>query len=67
MSKLAGAKVIKTYGDFDILATDKPAKRTGKNRVWFRIQLKESKSNKWRIYATLSYARAIDIQFEQEK
>jgi hypothetical protein len=40
------------------------AKRTGRDRIWFQIRQRDDK--KWRVSATMSYARALDVQFERD-
>lgn len=40
------------------------AKKFGKNRVW--IQIRQTGSKRWRMSASLSYARSADIQFTDE-
>jgi hypothetical protein len=40
------------------------AKRTGRDRIWFQIRQRDGK--KWRVSATMSYARALDVQFERD-
>jgi hypothetical protein len=41
------------------------AKRTGKDRVW--IQIRQQKPKKWHVSTTLSYAQALDVQFQRDK
>ncbi len=42
----------------------KPAKRDGKNRV--RIQIRQTPEKPFRVNTCLSYARAVDILFEED-
>jgi hypothetical protein len=37
------------------------AKRTGKDRIW--IQIRQDSPKKFRVGSSLSYARAVDIEF----
>jgi len=40
------------------------AKLAGRDRVWFQIRQRDPKL--WRVSGTLSYARALDVQFEKD-
>jgi hypothetical protein len=46
----------------EVTANIQRAKRSGKDRVWFQIRQRGPK--RWRVSETLSYARAVDVQFE---
>jgi len=46
-----------------VTAKLQPAKRTGKDRIWFQIRQRGTKH--WRVSEALSYARAVDVQFEK--
>lgn len=42
----------------------KKAKRSGKDRLWIQIRQDETKA--WLVAASLSYARAVDVEFEKD-
>lgn len=67
MAKRASGKVkgevLAEYDGLTISVYPQQAKRTGKDRLWIQIR-QNSKIKRWRVSASLSYARSADIQFE---
>jgi hypothetical protein len=60
----AGAKRIANHKGLEIFIVDNPAKKTGKDRIWIQVRQKDPKQ--WKVVASLSYHRAVDVQFEKE-
>jgi hypothetical protein len=58
------ASLIGKYRGLTIYGNLQKAKRTGKDRLW--IQIRQDQTKPWRVAASLSYARAVDIQFEKD-
>jgi len=56
-------KLITAFKNLKIYVNDSPPKKKGKHRVWIRVRQDEPKE--WRISATLSWTKAIDIRFEK--
>jgi hypothetical protein len=56
---------LKVVDGLKIFINRKPAKGSGKNRIW--IQIRQGKPKQWRVYETLAYARSVDIQFVEDK
>lgn len=55
--------VIAEYEGLTISVSPHKAKKTGKNRLWLQIR-QNGDVKRWRVSASLSYARSADIQFE---
>ena len=53
------------FHGLEIYGVLKKAKKDGKDRVW--IQIRQSNPKKFRVAASLNYARAVDVQFEKDK
>lgn len=68
-SKTGNAKVkgqvIAEYEGLTISVFPQKAKRTGKNRMWLQVR-QNSDVKRWRVAASLSYARSADIQWVEE-
>ena len=60
-AKISG-EAIAEFEDIRIYARLSKAKRKGKDRLWIHIRQGESK--RWKVAATLSYERSLDIRFE---
>jgi hypothetical protein len=57
-------QVVGQFQGFSVYATVRKAKTPrGKDRVWFQIRQDEKK--RWRVAESLSYMRAVDVQFER--
>jgi len=56
--KVEGKKIAEVEG-IEIYATPYPAKKKGKNSIW--IQIRQNKPKRFRVRASLSYARSADI------
>jgi hypothetical protein len=67
MAKLAIGKVkgriLAEFEGLTISVHALPAKKTGRDRLWVQIRQKKG-VKRWRVSASLSYARSADIQFE---
>lgn len=57
-------QILGEIAGLQVTANLQRAKRKGKDRVWFQIRQPGLKA--WRVSETLSYARALDVQFERE-
>jgi hypothetical protein len=57
-------QVLGVVEGIEVTANLQRAKRAGKDRVWFQIRQREPK--RWRVSGNLSYARAVDVQFERD-
>ena len=57
-------RILGTFEGLTISVHPRKAKRAGRNRVWIQIR-QDEKPKKWRVSASLSYARSADIQFEE--
>ena len=56
-------EILAEYEGLTISVSPQKAKRAGKDRLW--IQIRQNASLKrWRVSASLTYARSADIQFE---
>lgn len=55
--------VLAEYEGLTISVLPQKAKRAGKDRLWIQIR-RNSDVKRWRVAASLSYARSADIQFE---
>jgi hypothetical protein len=65
--KANGKVTGRILGDIDgiqVTANVQRAKRSGKDRIWFQIRQRDPKL--WRVSGNLSYARAVDVQFERD-
>ena len=62
--KVAGV-VVAEYEGLTVSVLPQPAKRTGKDRLWVQIR-QNGKVKRWRIAASLSYARSADIEFVED-
>ncbi len=58
------ADVIGEFEGLTIYGKLHSAKRYGKNRVW--IQIRQTEPKRFRVSECLSYARAVDVQFEED-
>ncbi|MGA9060701.1 MAG: hypothetical protein WB341_03445 [Terracidiphilus sp.] len=58
------ADYIGEYQGLTIYGNLQKAKQSGKDRLW--IQIRQDQTKPWRVAASLSYARAVDIQFEKD-
>jgi hypothetical protein len=58
-----GAKQIAQYKGIKIYASDFPAKKTGKDRIY--ISLRQEKPKAWKVFASLCYVNAVDIRLEK--
>ena len=56
------AELIGEFHGLTIYGKLHPAKRSGKDRLW--IQIRQSTPKRYRVSESLSYARAVDIEFE---
>ena len=56
-------QVIAEYEGLTISVSPQKAKKAGKNRLWLQIR-QNGNVKRWRVSASLSYARSADIQFE---
>ena len=67
MAKLSVGKVtgliVHEYQGLTISISPRKAKKSGRDRVWVQIRQK-GPVKRWRVSASLSYARSADIQFE---
>jgi hypothetical protein len=54
-----------TFEGLDIYGSLHKAKRNGKDRIW--IQIRQKSPKKYRVNASLSYARSIDVQFVEDE
>ena len=63
-NKIVGSKLCEFEG-LEIYGKLLTAKRTGRDRVW--IQIRQSKPKRWHVSTTLSFAQALDVQFQSEK
>jgi hypothetical protein len=64
VGKVTGRKIHEIEG-IEIYVTQRPAKRSGRDRIW--IQIRQKKQDKpWRMGTALAYSRAADIEFERE-
>jgi hypothetical protein len=61
--KIKGSKLAEFCG-LTIYGTLKKAKKNGRNRVW--IQIRQDANKPLRVSTSLSYARAIDVQFVED-
>jgi len=61
-TKIKGEPHIRFHGLL-IFAKLKKAKRSGKDRIWIHVRQNEPK--RYRVAASLSYARSVDVQFEE--
>ena len=56
-------QVLAEYEGLTISVSPQKAKKAGKNRLWLQIR-QNGDVKRWRVSASLSYARSADIQFE---
>jgi hypothetical protein len=59
-TKVSGQRLCDFHG-LEIFGTLIKAKRTGKDQLW--IQIRQTNPKKYRVRESLSYARAVDIEF----
>jgi hypothetical protein len=64
MAKSQGKPVFEVEG-LQIIISQIPAKREGRDRIW--IQIRQGNEKPWRMAATLAYPHALDVRFEREK
>jgi hypothetical protein len=62
-TKIRG-QVIGRFNGLTIYGKLRKAKTYGKNRIWIHIRQAEPK--RFRVSVSLAYARAVDVQFEQD-
>ena len=62
-TKINTTTLIGSFNGIEVYGLLKPAKRTGKDRLW--IQLRQPDTRPYRVSESLSYARAVDILFEK--
>ena len=63
-SRKVQGKIVAKVNGLVISVDSQPAKTNrGKNRLWVQIRQDSSGVKPWRVAASLSYARAVDIQF----
>ena len=62
--KVGGVKLCEFEG-LQLFGTVQRAKHKGRDRIW--IQIRQNKPKKWHVSTTLSYAQALDVQFQGEK
>ena len=58
-------QVVAEYEGLTISVLLQKAKRTGKDRLWVQVR-QNSDVKRWRVAASLSYARSADIEFVEE-
>jgi hypothetical protein len=56
-------KLIAKYEGFNFYVVRHTPKRKGKDRIWFGIR--QDNPKEWRIAASLSYVKSLDVRFEK--
>lgn len=64
VGKVTG-RILGEVEGIQVTANLQRAKREGKDRIWIRIR--QSGVKHWRVSEALSYARAVDVQFERSR